>query len=148
MKRIFLLLIISISILTSCFPPDDPSRIDYKYNYTIILIKNSIPIDTLYNTRTIEIVDSDLVYNENNRISTSDVKKRVFVSDTFYYAKEDILESEYIVINDLILIEHLSDLTGIQLALAYYSTADLYTIRNSDCDSIATCFYRNEEDYK
>ena len=51
MKRIFLLLIISISILTSCFPPDAPYRIkDYKYNYTIILIKNSIPIDTLYNT--------------------------------------------------------------------------------------------------
>ena len=137
MKRFFLLLIISISLLTSCFPPDAPYRIkNYKYNYTIILIKNSIPIDTLYNTIEKDIYDYDG--------KKSDVKKRIFVSDTFYYAKEDIIESEYI---DSILIEHLSDLTGV-IDLYYYSTADLYTIRNSDCDSIAICFYRNEEDYE
>ena len=61
---------------------------------------------------------------------------------------EDIIESEYIVINDLILIEHLRDLTGIQLALAYYTSEEKDIIRSSDCDSIATCFYRNEEDYE
>jgi len=103
-----------------------------------------------------------------------DLFNKTFTSDTFYYSKEYILEidshnysygyvNEYTTesLEDSMLVNHLSDVIYNNYSLSFESWIPLgvYYYKHHkamiDCfdtywviDSIAICYYRNEEDYE
>ena len=174
MKRIFLLLIISISILTSCLPPE---MVDYNYNYTIIIYKHKEETTDIFGRTIPSCISNDTLYGHFcHGVLRDDIDlfNKTFTSDTFYYSKEYILEidshnyfygyepDDYISISleDSMLVNHLSDVIynnyslsfesrRIPLGVYYYkhhkAMIDCFdTYWNWVIDSIAICYYRNE----
>ena len=133
-----------IAVFTTCgwYEPD---TLYYSYNNSILLIKNSISIDTLHGSSSLDVLDFE-------------EQPHSFTSDTFYYSKEYLLSLEHpdnwvmSAFVDSALSEHLRHLIfdnhKNEKYYAFYTRSEYEAIKASDCDSIAICYSGFYDCYK